>query len=103
LNSTKVIRALSKLRDRLSHELDATVDPEDKGALYIAIRSLIPDRQIMKQTGHKSVAKLQRYIRDLKILEQNAAARLGMQFRFVRDPPEGSDQIAVCPARRNLT
>ena len=38
----------------------------------------VPDRQIMKQTGHKSVAMLQRYIRDLKILEQNAAARLGI-------------------------
>ena len=36
------------------------------------------DRQIMKQTGHKSVAMLQRYIRDLKVLEQNAAARLGI-------------------------
>jgi hypothetical protein len=32
----------------------------------------------MKQTGHKFVAMLQRYIRGLKILEQNAAARLGI-------------------------
>ena len=40
MNSKKVIRALSKLRDRLSHELDATVNPEDRGALNIAIRSL---------------------------------------------------------------
>jgi hypothetical protein len=32
----------------------------------------------MKQTGHKSVAMLQRYIRDPKILEQKAAARLGI-------------------------
>jgi hypothetical protein len=41
VNSKKVIRALSKLRDRLSSELDATVNPEDRGALNIAIRSLI--------------------------------------------------------------
>jgi hypothetical protein len=32
----------------------------------------------MKQTGHKSAAMLQRYIRDLRILEQNAASRLGL-------------------------
>lgn len=41
MNSRKLIRSLSKLRDRLSSELDATVNPEDRGALNIAIRSLI--------------------------------------------------------------
>jgi integrase len=48
------------------------------GCVTQAAKNGVPDRQIMKQTGHKSVAMLQRYIRDLKILEQNAAARLGM-------------------------
>jgi hypothetical protein len=41
MDSRKVIRALSKLRDRLSRELDSTVNREDKGALNVAIRSLI--------------------------------------------------------------
>jgi len=41
VNSKKVIRALSKLRDRLIRELDLTVNPEDKGALNVAIRSLM--------------------------------------------------------------
>lgn len=41
MNSKKVIRALSKLRDRLSRELDAPANPEDRGALNIAIRSLL--------------------------------------------------------------
>ena len=41
MNSKKFIRALSKLRDRLSREFDATVNPEERGALNIAIRSLI--------------------------------------------------------------
>jgi len=41
MNSKKVIRALSKLRDRLSRELDSTVNLEDRGALNVAIRSLI--------------------------------------------------------------
>ena len=41
MNSKKVIRALSKLRHRLGRELDATVNPEDRCALNIAIRSLM--------------------------------------------------------------
>jgi hypothetical protein len=41
MNSTKVIRALSKLRDRLSHEFEATVNPEDRGALNVETRSLM--------------------------------------------------------------
>jgi integrase len=48
------------------------------GCVTQAAKNGVPDRQIMKQTGHKSVAMLQRYIRDLKIPEQNAAARLGI-------------------------
>lgn len=41
MDSKKVIRALSKLRNRLNRELDTTVNIEDKGALNVAIRSLI--------------------------------------------------------------
>jgi integrase len=48
------------------------------GCVTQAAKNGVPDRQIMKQTGHKSVAMLQRYVRDLKILEQNAATRLGI-------------------------
>jgi integrase len=48
------------------------------GCVTQAAKNGVSDRQIMKQTGHKSVAMLQRYIRDLKILEQNAASRLGI-------------------------
>lgn len=41
MNSRKVMRALSKLRNRLTHELEVAVSPEDRGALNVAIRSLI--------------------------------------------------------------
>lgn len=35
MNSKKAIRALAKLRDRLSRELDATVNLEERGALML--------------------------------------------------------------------
>jgi hypothetical protein len=41
VNSTKNLRALFRPRSRLTHELDATMDPEDRGALNVAIRSLM--------------------------------------------------------------
>jgi hypothetical protein len=48
VNSTKTIRALSKLHNRLSRELDATLDPEDRGALNVAIRSLMSSIDIQE-------------------------------------------------------
>jgi hypothetical protein len=66
MNSSKVIRALSKLRDRLSHELDATVDPEDRGALNVAIRSLISAIDIQETLiRHKQGKPPKRTGRDL--------------------------------------
>lgn len=41
MDSFKNLRALFKLRSRLTRELDTTVDPEDRGALNVAIRSLM--------------------------------------------------------------
>ena len=41
MSPQRVIRALSKLRDRLILDLSVTENPEDRGALNIAIRSLI--------------------------------------------------------------
>jgi hypothetical protein len=41
VNSLKNLRALLKLRSRLRCELDGTLDPEDRGALNVAIRSLM--------------------------------------------------------------
>ena len=41
MDAAKTIQALSELRDRLSQELDTTVEPKRKGALNIAIRCLI--------------------------------------------------------------
>lgn len=41
MNSLKILRALFKLRSRLTRELNATVDLEDRGALNVAIRSLM--------------------------------------------------------------
>lgn len=64
-------RAGMDVRSIAGHSLRA-------GHVTQAAKNGVPERQIMKQTGHKSVAMLQRYIRDLKILEQNAAAHLGI-------------------------
>lgn len=41
MNSIKNLSALFELRRRLTRELNATVDPEDRGALNVAIRSLL--------------------------------------------------------------
>jgi hypothetical protein len=41
MNSVKSLRALFKLRSRLTRELDAIVEPEDRGALNVAIRALM--------------------------------------------------------------
>ena len=41
MDSFKNLRALFKLKSRLPRELDATVDPDDRGALNISIRSLM--------------------------------------------------------------
>jgi integrase len=64
-------RAGMDVRSIAGHSLRA-------GCVTQAAKNGVPDRQIMKQTGHKSVAMLQRYIRDLRIFEQNAASRLGI-------------------------
>lgn len=36
------------------------------------------DRDIMRQTGHRSVKTLQRYIRDARILQESPSSRLGL-------------------------
>lgn len=41
MDSFKNLRALFKLRSRLTREFDATVDSEDRGALNVAIRALM--------------------------------------------------------------
>lgn len=41
MNSKKVVRALSKLRDRAIRELKSTVNPEDNSALSVVIAGKI--------------------------------------------------------------
>lgn len=41
MDTSKRLEALNELHDRLSQELDSTVDPDRKGALNVAIRGLI--------------------------------------------------------------
>ena len=36
------------------------------------------ERAIMKQTGHKSVAMVRRYVRDANLFRENAATHLGL-------------------------
>jgi integrase len=48
------------------------------GCATQAAKNKCPDRQIMRQTGHRSIKTLQRYIRDARILEESPASRLGL-------------------------
>jgi hypothetical protein len=71
MNSKKVIRALSRLRDRLSREFDATVNPEERGALNIAIRSLISAIDIQETLIRFEQGKLPKITaRDMDTYEQ---------------------------------
>jgi hypothetical protein len=71
VNSTKTIRALFKLRNRLGKELDTTLDPEDRGALNVAIRSLMSAIDIQETlTRHKQGKLRKRTSRDLDTYTQ---------------------------------
>jgi integrase len=48
------------------------------GLVTEAARRGIPDHKIMAQTGHKSRKMLDRYIRDARVFENNAAAGTGL-------------------------
>ncbi|MES2463583.1 MAG: tyrosine-type recombinase/integrase [Armatimonadota bacterium] len=48
------------------------------GLVTEAARQGIPDHKIMAQTGHKSRKMLDRYIRDARVFENNAAAGTGL-------------------------
>ena len=61
------------------------MDPEQFGGHSLraglatsAAKAGVSERAIMRQTGHKSVAMLRRYIRDGEIFTENAAARVGL-------------------------
>ena len=61
------------------------MDPEQFGGHSLraglatsAAKAGVGERSIMRQTGHKSVAMLRRYIRDGDIFTENAAARVGL-------------------------
>jgi len=48
------------------------------GCVKQAAMNGVPERIIMKQTGHKTVATLRKYIRSGEIFRDNAAAGLGL-------------------------
>jgi site-specific recombinase XerD len=48
------------------------------GLATTAARNGASERSIMKQTGHRSVAMLRRYIHDAELFHDNAGARLGL-------------------------
>jgi site-specific recombinase XerD len=48
------------------------------GLATTAARNGATERSIMKQTGHRSVAMVRRYIRDAELFTHNAGAKLGL-------------------------
>jgi hypothetical protein len=46
--------------------------------LYASPAADVPERVIARQTGHKSMAVLRRYIRSGSLFSENAAARVGL-------------------------
>ena len=71
MNTSKNLRALLKLRNRLTRELDATADLEDRGALNVAIRSLMNAIDIQKTLIRFEQGKPQkRTSRDLDTFDQ---------------------------------
>ena len=50
---------------------------------------------IMKQTGHRSLAMLRRYIRGGEMWRKNAAASLGLYARTALSDAEGRNTVQV--------
>jgi integrase len=48
------------------------------GLATTAARNGASERSIMKQTGHRSVAMVRRYIHDAELFNDNAGAKLGL-------------------------
>jgi integrase len=48
------------------------------GLATTAARNGASERSIMKQTGHRSVQMVRRYIREAELFHDNAAAKLGL-------------------------
>lgn len=48
------------------------------GFVTAAARVKVPERDIMRQTGHKSIAMVRRYIRDAELFVDNPAAQVGL-------------------------
>jgi integrase len=48
------------------------------GLVTTAARNGASERSIMKQTGHRSVAMVRRYIHDAELFNDNAGAKLGL-------------------------
>jgi integrase len=65
--------------------LDAGLDPAlfaghslRSGLATAAAKAGKTERSIMKQTGHRSVSVVRRYIRDAELFDDNAAAGIGL-------------------------
>jgi integrase len=75
--------SIGKLIKRASARSGLTIDQISghslrAGCVTQAAMNGVPEHIIMKQTGHKTVATLRRYIRDGEIFRDNAAAGLGI-------------------------
>jgi hypothetical protein len=52
--------------------------PSEPGSLPQTASARVSERAIMKQTGHRSLPTLRRYIRDGSLFRGNAAASVGL-------------------------
>jgi len=79
LSGIDVARVVKKLADRAGldsakyagHSLRA-------GHVTVATIAEVPERAIMKQTGHRSVQMVRRYMRDASLFRENSAGKLGL-------------------------
>jgi integrase len=79
LSGLAVARVVKKLVGR------AGLDPDNyaghslrAGHVTVATIAEVPERIIMKQTGHKSVQMVRRYMRDASLFRENSAGKLGL-------------------------
>lgn len=94
MDATETIQARSELRDRLSQELDTTVEPERKGALSIAIRCLISAIDIQETLIAFEQGKPQKITgRDMDTYDP-----LALYLKSVMSPIEPTSRFRPCHA-----
>jgi integrase len=78
LNGIDVARVVKKLADRAGLDRRNYAGHSLRAGHATAAAIAASERSVMKQTGHRSVQMVRRYIRDGTLFRENSAGRLGL-------------------------